>query len=83
MMKKLHLKLVAVSLVLCLGAVPLAQAISLRSSAPVTVDDSYGGSIWKDPCTLDGFVFGAGVVMQNWIAATGDLITAVYMDNCF
>ena len=82
-MKKLRLKLIAFALVLCFAAVPLAQAISLRSSAPATVDGSYGGSIWKDPCTYDGFAVGYGAVTQNWFALTVGLMRAINLDNCF
>ena len=82
-MKRLHLKLVAVSLVLCLAAVPLAQAISVRSPALLTVDQSYGGSIWQDPCTFDGFLVGAGAVTQSWLTMAIGLVRAVKIDNCF
>ena len=83
MLNKLHLQLIAVSLVLCLAAAPFAQAISLRSSAPFTVDHSYGGSIWEDPCTFDGFLIGFGVVTKSYAAYWIGMVRAIHVNNCF
>lgn len=50
----------------------------------------YGGSdFWKDPCTLDGFLFGlsaSGCMMGNLfgcIGAAGALVKAWKADDCF
>ena len=83
MMKRIGNKFIAVSLVVSLTAILLAQTIYPGSSAPATVDNSYGGNMWKDPCTLDGFAVGYGIVAQQWFVATLGLLRAFKVDNCF
>jgi hypothetical protein len=48
-----------------------------------------GSSFWKDPCTIDGFLFGisaGGCMMGNIFTcatAAGMLVKAWKTDNCF
>lgn len=48
-----------------------------------------GSSFWKDPCTIDGFLFGIGAgtcMMGNifgCLSAAGALVKAWKTDDCF
>jgi hypothetical protein len=49
----------------------------------------HGTGFWSDPCTQDGFAFGAGAVLcgagnlGGCLGAVGGLIKAWKVDNCF
>lgn len=42
-----------------------------------------GDSIWDDPCTGDGALVGAGIVLKSPFMVAMGLIKAVYEHNCF
>jgi hypothetical protein len=48
-----------------------------------------GQSFWKDPCTLDGFVFGLGSIgcmagnIFSCMGAVGGFVKAWKSDDCF
>jgi hypothetical protein len=81
---------VLVVLVLLIGNLQCAwRSEQLQLSADQLSKLQGGSSFWKDPCTIDGFLFGisaGGCMMGNIFTcatAAGMLVKAWKTDNCF
>lgn len=78
-----RVKLLMIFLIFYIAIAPALNAISINHSPSPDIERSYGGSIWSDPCTHDGFLVGLSLVFHGWITATGAMMKAIYLDNCF
>ena len=89
-LKKKTLTSVLVVLILLIGNLQGAWRSEQLQLSSDQLSKLQGGSLfWRDPCTIDGFLFGisaGGCIIGNLLgcaSAAGSLIRAWKSDNCF
>jgi hypothetical protein len=66
------------------GSMPNAAPLDARDLASAA-----GAGFWNDPCTWDGFMTGAGIVIfangspSGLVTIYTGVMKAIYVDNCF
>lgn len=82
-MKRMHRNLITLSLVFCFLYAPVSQMLIPVIPVSFNINQSYGrGSMWDDPCTIDGFMVGLGAATQSWATFFVGLANAYYTHHC-
>lgn len=87
--KSTSTSLAVVLVVLLLPTTPTSFDVQSHPISPQQLAVYLGAGFWDDPCTLNGFAVGAGLVFAitgnagGYVSIFTGLMKAIYVDDCF